>query len=91
MTDTRFVYGARCTWFGPIAEIGKRGGIPACPHCGSPLYEMPNEAMWWRVVDKHEAAGNPGYRAFVEWLRGKHFPTYTAAQDAYSKRHEAVQ
>lgn len=84
MRDQRFVYGARCTWFGAIEEIGHTAsGLPACPHCGSVLFEMKSEADWWESVDRYEAHGHPGYRQFVEWSRGKHFRSFSEAKVAY--------
>ncbi len=87
MTDTRFVYGARCAWFGPISAVGTtrggRIGIPCCPHCGSVLYEMDDEATWWAGVDKFEANGHPGYRKFVEWCADKHFMSSSDGVVAY--------
>ncbi len=82
MKDTRFVYGARCAWFGPISAISTRGGLPCCPHCGSVLYELPDEKQWWDGVDKYDAE-HPGYRKFVEWMADKHFTTHKAAAEAY--------
>ncbi len=89
-TDTRIVYGMRCVWWGGIEDVGKMpgtdgplGALPCCPHCHSPLMELPTPAHWWDGVQKHEANGHPGYRAFIEWQKGKCFPTMRAAQIAY--------
>lgn len=89
--DTRIPFGARCTWWDSIDKIGVRftpGGfkLPCCPHCGGMLYEMKDEAEWFASVDKYEAAGNPGYRVLVEWLRGKCFPNYAVARTAFEAR-----
>lgn len=85
MKDKRFVYGARCCWFGSITEVGHTdGGLPCCPHCRSVLYEMPDETTWWDGVDRYEASGHPGYRAMVEWMRGKHFRSPIEAATAYA-------
>lgn len=91
MTDKRIVYGANCVWWDSIYEVGHtpaRNGmrLPCCPHCGGVLFEMPNENVWWECVDRHEAAGHPGYRALIEWARGKCFPHYTAVLKAYEER-----
>ena len=88
--DTRIVYGIRCVWWdgidkvalSPPGESGHR--IPCCPHCGSPLFEMEDEEIWFAGVDRHQANGHPGYRRFVEWLRGKCFPNAKAAMAAYA-------
>jgi predicted HAD superfamily Cof-like phosphohydrolase len=71
--DTRIVYGAMCSWWGTIREVGNRDGIPCCPHCKNLLFEMSSPDEWWEGVDKHVADGHPGYRAFIEWLKGKCF------------------
>ncbi|MEW6256544.1 MAG: hypothetical protein AB1592_11355 [Pseudomonadota bacterium] len=81
--DTRVAFGVRCVWWDGIANVGRRGNLPACPRCGGPLFEVPDEATWFGGVDQHEANGNPGYRAFIEWQRGKCFPSFLAARAAY--------
>lgn len=91
-TDTRVVYGMRCVWWDGIENVGKtptdeRGiSIPCCPHCGGVLMELPSPADWWRGVEAHEANGHPGYRAFIEWQKGKCFPTMRAAQIVYETK-----
>lgn len=83
--DTRMVYGARCGWWGTIQEIGRHSsGLPCCPVCKGVLFELPNMEDWWAGVDKYEAAGHPGYRAFVEWTKGKHYPSFKDAAAAYT-------
>jgi len=69
--DKRLAYGATCTWFGQIQEVGKKSphSIPCCPLCGGVLFEMPTEQEWWDGVDKYERDGHPGYRAMWEWQR----------------------
>ena len=87
--DTRIAYGARCVWWDSIENVGhvklREGAtLPCCPHCRNMLFEMADEQEWFTNVDKYEASGHPGYRRFVEWLRGKCFPTTKAAQAAYN-------
>lgn len=93
--DQRIVYGAGCTWWDGIYAVGhipgtgspfNPRGIPGCPHCTSPLFEIENEAAWWESVDLYEAAGHPGYRAMIEWARGKCFPNMAALVRAYEVR-----
>jgi hypothetical protein len=91
MKDTRLVYGASCMWWDSIYEVGHiplMNGmtLPCCPHCRNILFEMPDENMWWAGVDRYEASGHPGYRAMIEWSRGKCFPSLEATQKAYSER-----
>jgi|SRR5262245_22168007 len=70
--DTRFCYGAMCTWFGSIYEIGKRGDLPCCPCCKGMLFEMPTEEQWWSGVDRHEREKpHQGYRSMLEWQRAQ--------------------
>jgi hypothetical protein len=100
VADNRIVHGARCTWWGSISEVGElpptkgnpfgerqpgERGLPCCPHCRGVLMEVGSEAEWWAGVDRHEADGNPGYRAFVEWLRGQCFPNVTAARSMFDR------
>lgn len=81
----RVVYGARCMWWGLISEAGKTAsGLPVTPCCSSPMFEMENEQAWWEGVDSYEkSSGQRGYRQFIEWLRGRCYPTIDAARDAY--------
>ena len=88
MQDTRIVYGARCTWWDSIDKIGHVGNhvsnLPACPHCRSVLFEMPSLAIWQKGVDAYaDTRSDPDYRDFVAWLRGKCFPNYAAAREAW--------
>lgn len=83
----RIVYGARCTWWDGIAKVGKLGsGLPCCPHCRNVLFEMDNEEQWWAGVDRHETDGHPGYRAMMEWARGKCFPDFPTLVNAFQNR-----
>ncbi|MCC8949310.1 hypothetical protein H8A97_30465 [Bradyrhizobium sp. Arg62] len=89
--DTRIVYGFRCVWWDGIEKVGSKGqgplgGLPCCPHCGSPLFEMPSPKEWWDGVERHQANGHPGYRDFIEWLKGRCFPTVQAAKAAYEAK-----
>jgi hypothetical protein len=88
MTDTLIVNGARCAWWDDISKTANTGpgrqGLPVCPHCRSPLFQHEPEG-WWQGVDRHEANGNPGYRKFIEWLRGQCFRNYGDALAAYRK------
>lgn len=84
--DTRIPYGARCTWWDSIDKVGVRQGLPVCPQCGNVLFEVESEEVWFAGVDRYEAQGNSGYRAMVEWSRGKCFPNHRALQAAYEAR-----
>lgn len=84
------VYGVHCTWWddiGKICRLPSQSGhsLPCCPHCYGLLFQQ-DEPKWWADVDKFEADGHPGYRAMIEWQRGKCFPNTTAMKDAYARR-----
>jgi hypothetical protein len=81
----RVVYGARCTWWGLITETATRRGLPCCPYCGGVLFEQPDEATWWAGVDRAEAEGRTGYRALIEWARGRCFPNFAELEAAYAR------
>lgn len=92
MKDTRLAYGAQCTWFGLIKEVGGRGTgplgpLPCCPLCGGMLFELDTEKKWWDGVDKYEKDGHPGYRAMWVWAKAqeKCFKTLSSLQEAYKK------
>jgi len=95
--DTRYVYGARCTWHGPISAIGRKpvtslgidaqyhtDMLPCCPHCGGVLFEYPNKATWDNLVALFNEK-RPGYTEFVEWLGsyGRCWPNYVDAEVLY--------
>jgi len=88
--DPRIVYGARCLWWDTIDKIDRtpnRGDgirLPCCPHCGNVLYEMPNMEAWVKGLEAYEK-NHPGYRVFLDWLRGKCFPTMFDAKIAYKQ------
>ncbi len=89
--DPRIVYSAGCSWWDSIenATVNARSphGLPACPGCGSPLFEIDSEAEWWRQVDHHaEVTEDPEYRPMIEWLRGKCFRSFPDARAAYEAR-----
>lgn len=92
MSDSRIVYGARCTWWDSIERAAATAsGLPCCPHCGSPLFEQPDEATWWAGVDAYEANQMPGYREIIEWARGQCIPqdgrgAVAALVEAYESR-----
>lgn len=80
LKDTRIVYSANCTWWDSIDKVSKKPGsnLPCCPHCGSVLFESPTIEDWWEDIDGWEKRNHPGYRGFMEWLRGKcYYDKYT--------------
>jgi hypothetical protein len=88
--DTRIVYGANCCWWDSIDKCSTKPasatgpGLPCCPHCGSVLFEQPDEATWFAGVDAYaEQLGDTQYRAFIEWLRGKCFRRVADARAAF--------
>ena len=91
--DQRVAYGATCTWWDDISKVGKMPpsnghSLPCCPRCGGVLFEVPNEAEWFAGADQYERDGHPGYRAKLEWSRGKCFPNQDAMDKAFSNRPE---
>lgn len=86
--DTRIVYGSVCSWWDNIYKVTKTNtvpSIPCCPHCGGPLFEMPDLTTWYSAVEEY-ARDHPGYREFIDWLRGKCFKGgYPEAIAVYEK------
>lgn len=103
--DTRVAYGAMCTWWGSIHDVGHRkvgplvvngtlipdpGALPCCPHCGGMLFETPEEDFI-AAAQSYQNEGHPGYVDFVRWLKGRGcFTTIIEAQRAYAARHETT-
>lgn len=85
------VFGAGCTWWDTIDKAGKNAvGMPVCPHCSSVLYELPTMKDWYDRVDAHDKQ-EPGYREFINWLRGQCFPGMDQANAAYSLERELTE
>lgn len=99
MTDTRIAYGARCTWWDSIQKVGVKvigrdvndlHDLPCCPHCHGMLFEVATEDIWFTAA--HAAAAQPDndipdYVLYLQWLRGKCFPTHKAAYEVYRNDH----
>lgn len=89
--ENLIVYGARCVWWDSINKAGQtppRNGysLPCCPHCSGVLFQQ-TEEEWWEGVRKYEADGHKGYKDFVDWWRGKCFPTFADAKRSYKLNH----
>jgi hypothetical protein len=89
--DDRVVCGASCMWWDGIDKAGKTlpfviHSIPCCPRCGGVLFEFESEAEWFEAVDRYESEGHPGYRAMIEWGRGRCFKTPADLERAYTTR-----
>lgn len=95
--DTRFCYGARCTWFGSIHEVGKTPelnghSLPCCPLCGGVLFELKSEADWWEPIadftigNYENGKPHPGYRSMFVWQRENKlcFSDIAALVEAYA-------
>jgi hypothetical protein len=80
--DRRIAFGERCTWWGSIDEVAAGGLRPCCPHCRGPLLALPSIDCWNQTVDVQDAI-QPGYKAFIAWLRGHCYPTLLVAEAAY--------
>lgn len=81
----RIAYGATCTWWDSIDKVHTTGtGLPCCPRCHGVLYEVADEATWWKAADRYaEEHGEDGYRAMMEWARGRCFPAFAVLVAAY--------
>ena len=86
-TDTRYCYGARCTWWGSIYEIGKGKRIPVCPFCFMPLFEVDSYNTWMDSVEKYEKE-HPGenYKAMMLWARNRQcYPNFGLLKEAFDR------
>lgn len=84
MLDSRIAYGANCVWWDSIDKVANKHGLPVCPQCSGVLFEIESIEEWNRGVDHFEKNNpSPGYRKFVDWLRGKCFRTQDLAMNAY--------
>ncbi len=87
MMDERIAYGFRCSWWGPIQEVGsKPNGLPCCPRCEGMLLEVSSAQVWWDGVDDQVSFGDTEYRAFIEWLQGKCYPNLMKARETFNRR-----
>lgn len=86
--DTRVAYGARCTWWGDIKDVGTFGAfrIPCCPKCSGMLFEMDSEALFVAKAEEYERdSPAPGYVDMLMWAKGRCFKVFGEMVDAYSK------
>jgi uncharacterized protein YbaR (Trm112 family) len=77
-----------CAWWGPIQDVGVLTDygdlhLPCCPKCRGTLYEVESEAQWLSLSQEYEDRGHPGWLAFIQWLKGKCYPTYDHAWAVY--------
>lgn len=95
--DPRIVYGAGCSWWESISKIATKSvkiagddeamELPCCPHCKGVLFEVASEEVWWANVAAHiERSGETFYREFIEWVRGKCFPSTRQGSGADAAR-----
>lgn len=68
--DTRVVYGVTCTYWGDITTVAVRNGLPVCPSCRRPLYEMENEAVMLLGAAEFDKT-HPGYLDMVKWAKNR--------------------
>lgn len=76
-----YVYSAGCTWHGPFIEAARTEPmnghrLPCCPHCGSPLYQYDDRAVWEASIEKFIRAQADGfdadlYRRWMQWLHDR--------------------
>ena len=89
MSD-QIVYGANCVWWDTIDNAGsldlirhpEQPPMPCCPKCKGMLFQMDSDE-WWRGVEHRESEGWVHYKNFIEWLKGKCFPTFKDAKRKY--------
>jgi hypothetical protein len=85
MAELTDVFYGLCTFWTDDWKSLARDGVPCCPFCGAPGFEM-DKAMWWQGIRAHEAKGNAGYVAMMEWAKGRCFPNYGVLKVAYDDR-----
>ena len=88
-------YGARCSWWDTMDKVGKLpgtasplGSIPCCPICSNVLFQH-NEGLesWMQKAREHaERTGDKDYVEFLEWARGRCFPNFQFARQAFDRR-----
>lgn len=73
MTDDRIVYGVGCFWWGSIKDVAvNKAGLPVCPNCQSPLFEVENQTKWDQQITAYVTkTGDTKYVEFIAWLKGK--------------------
>ena len=89
--DMRYVYGADCTWHGPIAMAGATAdGTPCCPVSGGPLLELPSEEAFWAEASANNRA-NPMAEPMLRWSRLRCFPDADTLENAYRQAMEGTE
>ena len=78
--DTRFVYGAKCLFMGPIQLVAKTpSGLPCCPHCGGVLYQCDSKEAFLKGASDY-AKGHPGYLEMAITYLAHHEPSLSDSQ-----------
>lgn len=67
-----------------LTKTDRVRGLPCCPHCSGVLYEADDEAKWWEMARQYERDNHSGHVEFIKWARGKCFPTFDVARQAYN-------
>jgi hypothetical protein len=72
MPETRYTYGAQCTWHGSIGETASgKGNLPVCPICFNVLFECTKE-QWDEGVAQYAKENNESlYPDFINFLATK--------------------
>lgn len=63
--------------------------IPCCPICHGVLFQVASLEEWNQNVARFSLEKrDPGYVAFIDWLRGRCFPDFKKARFAYDNREQ---
>jgi len=93
--DGRVFYGLCTFWTDDWSVMGSSSGIPVCPKCGSVGFET-TLTKWMVGVRQHEMGTtgavapserrdpHPGYVQMIVWGKGRCFPNWEIAQQAYA-------
>jgi hypothetical protein len=86
----KIVYGVNCVWWDTIDKcVTRENNLPCCPHCKSVLFEASSEEEWYKKIDNWEET-HPGYKKFMDWLKGKCFKTRGIAEEQYKNKVECI-
>lgn len=65
----KLIWYGLCTYWTDDWDALNLEGIPSCPECGNPGFQMTRQE-WNEGVAKYEADGNPGYTHFINNVKG---------------------
>lgn len=70
----------------PTGRVRQSPGMPCCPHCSSPLFQM--DVADWKKGIEAQAEKERGYHDLIGFAKGKCFPNFEEVRKAFAAQNE---